>query len=69
MKSVRETMDIIAAYHEVGSYRGAAAMCNTTHRTVRRAVLQREGTRIPQPRGPPSAGGTTTSSPASWRPR
>ena len=43
MKSVRETMDIIAAYHEVGSYRGAAAMCNTTHRTVKRAVLQREG--------------------------
>ena len=34
MKSVRQTMDIIAAYREVGSYRGAAAMCNTTHRTV-----------------------------------
>jgi len=34
-------MDIIAAYHEVGSYRGAAAMCNTTHRTVKRVVLQR----------------------------
>jgi len=41
MKSVRQTMDIIAAYHEVGSYRGAAAMCNTTHRTVKRVVLQR----------------------------
>jgi hypothetical protein len=35
-------MDIIAAYREVGSYRGAAAMCNTTHRTVKRAVRQRE---------------------------
>ena len=42
MKSVRQTMDIIAAYREVGSYRGAAAICNTTHRTVKRAVLKRE---------------------------
>jgi transposase len=42
MKSVRQTMDIIAAYREVGSYRGAAAICGTTHRTVKRAVLQRE---------------------------
>lgn len=42
MKSVRQTMDIIAAYREVGSYRGAAAMCNTTHRTVKRTVLQRQ---------------------------
>jgi len=47
MKSVRETMDIIAAYHEVGSYRGAAAMCNTTHRTVKRAVAQREEDKEP----------------------
>ena len=35
-------MDIIAAYLEVGSYRGAAAICGTTHRTVKRAVLKRE---------------------------
>jgi transposase len=31
-------MDILAAYREVGSYRGAAAMCSTTHKTVRRVV-------------------------------
>jgi transposase len=31
-------MDILAAYREVGSYRGAAAMCGTTHKTVRRVV-------------------------------
>lgn len=31
-------MDVIAAYREVGSYRGAAAMCGTTHKTVRRIV-------------------------------
>ena len=38
MKSVRERMDIIAAYRELGSYRGAAAICSTTPKTVKRAV-------------------------------
>lgn len=38
MKAAREKMDMIAAYREVGSYRGAAAMCGTTPKTVRRAV-------------------------------
>ncbi len=38
MKSVRERMDIISAYREVGSYRGAAEICATTHRTVKRVV-------------------------------
>jgi transposase len=33
-------MDIIAAYQEVGSYRGAAAMCGTTHRTVKRVMAE-----------------------------
>jgi hypothetical protein len=33
-------MDVIAAYREVGSYRGAAAICGTTHKTVRRIVEQ-----------------------------
>ncbi len=31
-------MDVLAAYREVGSYRGAAAICGTTHKTVRRIV-------------------------------
>jgi transposase len=31
-------MDILAAYREVGSYRGAAAICGTTHKTVRRVI-------------------------------
>jgi len=31
-------MDVIAAYQQVGSYRAAAAMCGTTHKTVRRIV-------------------------------
>lgn len=37
-------MDVIAAYQQVGSYRGAAAMCGTTHKTVKRIVeAAREG--------------------------
>ncbi|MBG0817666.1 hypothetical protein [Planomonospora sp. ID82291] len=31
-------MDIIAAYREVGTYRGAAQMCGTTHKTVKRII-------------------------------
>lgn len=31
-------MDIIAAYREVGTYRGAAAICGTTHKTVKRVI-------------------------------
>lgn len=38
MKSSGEVMDIIAAYREVGTYRGAAAICGTTHKTVKRVV-------------------------------
>ena len=31
-------MDIVAAYEQVGTYRGAAALCGTTHKTVRRVI-------------------------------
>jgi hypothetical protein len=31
-------MDVIAAYRNVGSYRGAAAICGTTHKTVKRII-------------------------------
>lgn len=31
-------MDYIAAFNEVGTFRGAADMCGTTHKTVSRAV-------------------------------
>jgi transposase len=47
-------MDIIAAYREVGSYRGAAELCATTPKTVRRVVERHEaGGQRPQrkPRG------------------
>ncbi len=42
MKNARERMDVIAAYRDVGSYRGAAAICGTTHKTVKRVIAQHE---------------------------
>jgi len=38
MKSVRERMDIISVYREVGSFRAAADICSTTPKTVKRVV-------------------------------
>ena len=38
MESVRERMDIVSAYREVGSYRAPADLCSTTPKTVKRAV-------------------------------
>jgi transposase len=35
-------MDILAAYQQVGSFRAAAAMCGTTHKTVARVVAAHE---------------------------
>jgi len=32
-------MDMIAAYNDVGSYRGAAAICGVDHKTVKRAII------------------------------
>jgi transposase len=51
MKSVRERMDIISAYREVGSYRGAAEICATTAKTVKRVVeaAERNETGPPTP--------------------
>ncbi len=39
MKSAREKMDMVGAYYDVGSFRGAADICGTTAKTVKRAVL------------------------------
>src|SRR6266436_7484558 len=47
-------MDIISAYREVGTYRGAAEIAGTTHKTVRRVIARHEaGGGAPQraPRG------------------
>lgn len=51
MKSARERLDIVNTYQELGSYRATAALCGTTHKTVRRVVeRQRKG---PPPKRPP----------------
>ena len=38
MLSARNKLDVITAYREVGTYRGAAEMCGVTHKTVKRIV-------------------------------
>lgn len=42
MKSLREQMEIVHAYELVGSYRAAAALCGTTHKTVKRVLHRRQ---------------------------
>ena len=36
-------MNIISTYREVGTYRGAAELCGTTHKTVKRVVERSYG--------------------------
>ncbi|MTD12889.1 IS21 family transposase [Nakamurella sp. YIM 132087] len=43
-------MDIISAYREVGTYRGAAVLCATTHKTVRRVIERAEAAAAGRPR-------------------
>ncbi len=43
-------MDILAAYREVGSFRGAAVICGTTHKTVRRVVERHNAGGVPPAR-------------------
>lgn len=45
-------MNIISAYHQVGTYRGAAELCGTTHKTVKRVIERAEagGQRPREPR-------------------
>ena len=45
-------MDIIAAYREAGSYRGAAQIAGTTHKTVRRVIARHEAGGAVPPREP-----------------
>src|SRR5258708_5926031 len=42
MKSPREHMEIVNAYELVGSYRGVAELCGTTHKTVKRVLERRD---------------------------
>jgi hypothetical protein len=52
LKNARERMDVIAAYRDVGSYRGAAEICCTTHKTVKRIITAHEAGIPPVQRAP-----------------
>jgi transposase len=42
LKTTRERLNIIDAFHQLGSYRAAARLCHVTDKTVRRAVERQE---------------------------
>ena len=45
MLSARKQLDVITAYREVGTYRGAAVICGVTHKTVKRIVTRDDAVR------------------------
>ncbi len=47
-------MEIVNAYEAVGSYRGAAALCGTTHKTVKRVLERRQADQLEPRVSPPS---------------
>lgn len=55
MKNAKERMDVIAAYRDVGTYRGAAAICGTTHKTVRRIIEAHEAASVGEAPAPRAA--------------
>src|SRR5579862_4286857 len=57
MKTARDEMDIVNAYQAVGTYRGAAALCGTTHKTVRRVLARRAGGAVGRRAAPTAAAG------------
>lgn len=50
MLSARKTMDVVAAYRDVGSYRGAAEVCGVDPKTVKRKVLAQEAGELDEER-------------------
>jgi hypothetical protein len=42
LKTTRAYVNIIDAYHELGSYRAAARLCGTTDKTVRRTIERQQ---------------------------
>jgi hypothetical protein len=51
LKTARDRMDMIATYNDVGSYRGAAAVCGVDPKTVKKAVLGRATIDAPERAG------------------
>ena len=56
MKTARDELDIINAYEETGSLRAAAALCGTTHKTVKRVLERRAAGQRPGRRRAPRPG-------------
>lgn len=52
MKTAREQLDILTTYQELGSYRATAALCGTTHKTVRRVIERRSRPPLERPPRP-----------------
>jgi transposase len=51
VKNAEERMDVLAAYRDVGTYRGAAVVCGTTHKTVKKIIeAHQRGERPPRKR-------------------
>lgn len=48
MKSARDRMTIIATYENVGTYRGTATICGTTHKTVKPGEVHIRGRSSPR---------------------
>lgn len=50
MLTARETMDVVAAYKDVGTYRGAAEICGVDPKTVKRKVAKVEAGELDEQR-------------------
>jgi hypothetical protein len=53
MKSLRDEMEIVNAYELVGTYRGAATLCGTTAKTVKRVLERRSIGQVGRRPAPP----------------
>jgi transposase len=53
MKCLRDEMEIVNAYELVGSYRGAAVLCGTTAKTVKRVLERRAAGQVGRRPSPP----------------
>lgn len=52
MLTARKTMDVVAAFRDVGTYRGAAEICGVDPKTVKRKVLAHEAGELRSSRAP-----------------
>ena len=68
LKSAKDRTDIIAAYQELGSYRAAADVCSTTHKTVKRVMDKFAAEQAGEAPAVRASGTTTTTRWPIWSP-